>query len=92
MKKKSQTEFVEEFVRRRPVRVSFTLKVKELLESLVESQSIKIHTIEARTKTVESFRDKITRPEKNYDRPLEQISDISGVRIILYYLDDLEKV
>lgn len=92
MKKISQTEFVEEFVRRRPVYDCFTLKVKQLLESLVKLQSIKIHIIEARTKTVESFRDKITRPEKNYDRPLEQISDISGVRIILYYLDDLEKV
>jgi len=48
--------------------------------------------IESRTKSVESFAEKISRPGKSYKNPLKELSDLSGIRIIVYYNDEVEKV
>jgi ppGpp synthetase/RelA/SpoT-type nucleotidyltranferase len=63
-----------------------------LIIELLKIQGIKTHLIEGRAKTVDSFIEKIRRPGKSYDNPLEELPDLSGVRIIVYYLDDVEKV
>jgi ppGpp synthetase/RelA/SpoT-type nucleotidyltranferase len=68
---------------------SFTAHIKELIISLLLSYDIKFHIIESRTKSFESLKEKIQRKElKN----LNEITDLSGLRIILYYQDDIDKV
>ncbi|MDR1802305.1 MAG: hypothetical protein LBQ94_01750 [Treponema sp.] len=69
---------------------SFTTKLFELIESLLTTSNIKYHTIEHRTKTIESLEEKIVR--KSIRDIKEEIMDISGIRIILYYQDDVDKV
>jgi ppGpp synthetase/RelA/SpoT-type nucleotidyltranferase len=48
--------------------------------------------VTGRTKSVKSFREKISRPGKNYSDPLKQVTDLSGIRIVVYYLSDVERV
>lgn len=47
-------------------------------------------TIESRIKDFESFYEKISR--KKYENPFEENEDFCGIRIILYFQDDIEKV
>jgi putative GTP pyrophosphokinase len=69
-----------------------TTRVRALVEQLLDGAGIRYHAIESRTKTVESFQEKISRPDKNYSDPLAQISDLVGIRVLLYYGDDIERV
>jgi ppGpp synthetase/RelA/SpoT-type nucleotidyltranferase len=53
---------------------------------------IRYQTIEHRVKDAESLIQKVTRPEKQYGDPLSEVTDLAGVRITTYYLDDLDRV
>jgi putative GTP pyrophosphokinase len=57
---------------------------------LLEKHNIKFVSVYYRVKTVSSFIEKIER--KSYEKPLEEIEDICGVRIICYYQSDIEKI
>ncbi len=83
---------VDKYSRIRSNYEAFTSKMHILLEELLSSKEIKYHVIESRTKSIKSFEEKIARPEKTYKNPLKEISDFSGIRIIVYYVDDIEKV
>lgn len=62
-----------------------------LISSLLQNHSFHIHSISSRTKTIDSFKEKISRPDKNYDQ-LKDITDIVGIRITTYFSDELDKV
>jgi putative GTP pyrophosphokinase len=83
---------IDNFELQRPLYVSYTDRLKELITELLRINDVKIHLIEARTKTVESFSEKIRRPGKSYQNPLDELSDLSGIRVIVYYQDDVENV
>lgn len=76
----------------RPQYERFTAKLKSLLHELLEASGVEVHAIESRTKTVESLTEKVTRDGKSYTNPLGEISDLTGLRIILYYQDDVDRV
>lgn len=85
-------ERVKEYELRRPLQDEFTAKIKDLLKSLLHTKGIEIHLIESRTKGVLSFAEKIRRASKEYKDPLAEITDLSGIRIIVYYLEDIKTV
>jgi ppGpp synthetase/RelA/SpoT-type nucleotidyltranferase len=85
-------KLTEEYNKLRPTYVSITDKVVLLLRELIKHDSIDIHNIEGRAKDVESFKFKIQRKSNKYLDPLKEITDLSGIRIITYYQDDVEKV
>lgn len=85
-------DFTEEYRKVEPHYRAFSKRLHSLLTELLYENNIKYSTIEYRTKTVESFSEKITRDGKSYIDPINEITDLSGLRIILYYLDDLPKV
>ncbi|MVG16889.1 MULTISPECIES: GTP pyrophosphokinase [Aeromonas] len=62
-----------------------------LLSTLLSSQSLHIHSISSRTKSIESLHGKINRIGKNYNS-IEDITDIVGIRITTYFSDELDKV
>lgn len=64
----------------------------ELLKALLRVQIIEVHLIESRTKDARSFQEKIGRASKAYIDPLDEITDLSGIRIIAYYEEDLHKI
>lgn len=53
------------------------------------ARSLKYQIVEARPKTVESFEAKLDREGKSYRDPLNEITDLAGVRIIVYYAKDI---
>lgn len=70
----------------------FSLNLKGLVRDLIKRAQIEFHDVECRAKSLESFRKKIERPDKAYADPLREVSDLAGVRVILYYEEDVRKV
>jgi len=62
------------------------------MRDLLKEEGIKVHFFESRVKSPESLADKIRRPDKSYESPLEEVTDLIGLRIVLYYQDDIESV
>jgi putative GTP pyrophosphokinase len=83
---------VEKYQEIRPVYVSFVDKIRVLLGDLLDASGIKYHVIEGRAKTVNGFAEKIRREGKSYKDPLNEITDLAGVRLILYYGPDVDRV
>ncbi len=77
---------------RRPAQDKFTRKVEALILDLMAANDLGFHLTESRTKDAQSFRDKASRPTKSYANPLEEITDLSGIRVISYYQDEADKI
>lgn len=77
---------------RRPMQARFTEKLDSLVRDLLAANNLGFHIIESRTKDVPSFRDKLSRPTKSYGNPIDEITDLSGIRIITYYQDDADRI
>ena len=84
-------DYAQEYRNVRPGYEKLTRKLEVLFDELLESEGIKA-TIESRTKETKSLEGKIGRPGKAYTDPLRQITDLSGIRIILYSVADVETV
>jgi ppGpp synthetase/RelA/SpoT-type nucleotidyltranferase len=84
-------DYKQQYQDARPVYEKLTRKLQSLIVDLLESQDIKA-SVEGRTKEVASFGDKLNRPGKAYTDPLGQMTDLSGIRIILYSISDVDAV
>lgn len=85
-------KLVQEYQTHRPLQEQFTLRLVELLKSLLEMAGADFHSIEQRTKSGNSYKEKLTRASKSYSAPLEEITDLTDIRVILYYEDDMLKI
>ena len=72
---------------------AFTPSIESLLRNLISTTGVEPFAYESRTKTIASFDEKIQREEKagKYES-LDNITDLSGVRIICYLQDDCDAV
>lgn len=73
---------------RRPRYEKFTKKLETLIVDLISEKEIEYHLIESRTKELSSFKEKLSRKQDNYSS-LEDITDLSAIRIIVYYPSDI---
>lgn len=87
----SQSSWSAEYARRRHRHAQFTEELERLLRKLLATQGVRA-TLESRTKSVVSFEQKIARPGKAYSNPLAEISDLSGVRVVVTTLSDMKRV
>lgn len=69
-----------------------TKRLKQLIETILISSKLNFHLVESRTKSIDSFCEKVKRKKDKYINPLNDITDICALRIIVYYIDDLEKI
>jgi len=83
---------VQEYSIKRPLYEEYTNRLTELFDSLLHSCNVETHLIERRTKELKSFKDKISRSSKKYLDPLNEVTDITGIRVIVYYEDDISEV
>jgi len=67
-----------------------TLSVVAIIKGLLSANKIPFLAVEGRTKTRKSVEEKIER--KKYKRPEHQVTDITGVRVILYFETDVQRV
>lgn len=84
-------DYVDQYRKLRPTLESLGERVSQLLRDIATSADISVHAIETRAKTVESFSEKSARAGKSYKNPLKEITDLCGLRLILYYQEDVEK-
>ena len=83
-------DIIRVFVQRRPLYEQLCSEVAFILKKRTEGLCIEIAGVTYRIKSLESFVEKIER--KNYDSPLEQITDIAGVRLVYLFKHDLSKL
>ncbi|MBO1394346.1 GTP pyrophosphokinase [Vibrio cholerae] len=76
----------EALVRHRRLTESVTIT----LESLLKANGIEFLAVSGRTKDKSSALEKIKR--KSYQKPSLQMTDLSGIRVILYFESDVDKV
>ena len=81
----STKDAAAEYGKLRPQYEQFAARVSDLLSILLAEKSVHVHAIEHRAKTLDSFRDKLNRPGKKYDNPMEELTDLAGLRIIVYH-------
>ncbi len=62
------------------------------MKQLLDAEGIQVAQLEARTKTIRGFGEKIERKRFKYQDPLRDVTDLSAVRIILYYVADVTQV
>jgi ppGpp synthetase/RelA/SpoT-type nucleotidyltranferase len=83
---------VKEFEYKRQTYIDFGKKLSEFLKLELKKVGIDDAIIKDRAKGVDEFSKKIVRPGKKYSDPLSQITDLTGVRIIVYYTDLIKTV
>jgi putative GTP pyrophosphokinase len=88
---KTAEEWGNTYKERYAIYNEFTNKIRNLFLELLQQNNLEIAQIECRTKSIESFIEKIHR-EKGYHNPLEDVTDLVGIRIIAYYNEDVGKI
>jgi ppGpp synthetase/RelA/SpoT-type nucleotidyltranferase len=86
---------VEEYAARRPALEAATHRFIDLVRDLLDDAGINYLSVSGRTKSVESFAAKAERRrdgELVHPDPLEDITDVVGVRVITYVPDDVTAV
>lgn len=74
-----------------PLYADFARSVYLILRTCLTNAEIKVHSVDHRAKSPESFADKAARQsEENpnrprYENPLDDITDLAGVRVITYF-------
>ena len=82
---------VEEYLRVRPQYEAFAKAVREILVQALMAKEIAVNSVEARAKEPESFGTKAEAPSEDdagtpkYKNPLDNITDLAGVRIITFF-------
>ena len=70
----------------------FQDRTEALVYDLLKASKIDYVQVESRTKTVDSFMEKIQRKGREKVDPFDSIDDIVGIRVIVYYLEDVASV
>lgn len=86
----NQDEIYQEYKKQFPIYERTEKNIKGAITEFLNEYDIPFVAVSSRVKEFGSFYEKITR--KHYDNPFSENEDFCGIRIILYYLDDIEKV
>jgi putative GTP pyrophosphokinase len=71
---------------------AMTARLQGLVADLLADAGLDVIQIEARTKDLDSFIEKIGRKRAKYSDPLTEVTDLVALRIITYYLEDVIRV
>lgn len=85
-----QQDNINKYISLRPTYKKLAEKVGLIIEELLELNDINFHAVTYRAKTIESFSEKIKKPK--YKNPLDQLTDLAGIRIIGYVEDDVIEI
>jgi putative GTP pyrophosphokinase len=83
-------ELIKEYISIRDLYEDLASCIQGELKASLDSKNISYSSVDSRTKSVDSFIEKVQR--KGYVNPLEEIEDLCGVRVICYYPDEIEQI
>jgi ppGpp synthetase/RelA/SpoT-type nucleotidyltranferase len=76
----------------------FASVVRRVLEEAIKRRGIRVHSVQSRAKDAANFGRKAAQPSDidpaspKYPRPLDQITDLAGVRVITYFPSTLKDI
>ena len=76
----------------RPQYDKLAKKFEELVTKVLETEGYEVIQISSRTKTVQSFLAKLERKKDKYGDPLKEVTDLAGIRVVTYYVEDVQNV
>lgn len=88
---KSNDQLVSRFAAEVDVYDRMSGAVAHLLSQILSSEGLIVHSVTHRRKAVASLRKKASKPEKDY-QALDDITDLSGIRVTTYFSDDVDRV
>src|SRR5262245_38162898 len=91
MAKDLTAELVKIYEQQHPVYCAFTEKVEKLISELLKENDVRVHSIASRVKEKDSLRNKLSRSDVGY-LSLRDVTDISGIRIITYFANEVDIV
>lgn len=83
-------EAVEWYTGKRSLFEQLANKVNIIITDILKEEDIAVHEVCSRAKEINSFTEKIK--DEKYDNPINQITDLTGIRIITYVESDLKKI
>ncbi len=83
---------VEQYNARLSIFENFSREVSRILDSALRKAGTRPQSVTWRAKDATSFRRKLEVEEGRYNDPLSQVTDLAGVRVIVYYPSDVDKV
>lgn len=84
--------WIEEFEDNMQEYEIFMFHLQQKVEKILKDDNIFYVKTEARVKSLDSFKRKLEIKRKKYENPLEEMTDILGIRIITYYREDLNSI
>lgn len=84
------TDFEKWIAEKLPYFKLMSSQLASVIENVLNQNNIDYFSVDSRTKDINGIIEKIKR--KNYKDPKNELTDISGIRIILYVEDDVMKV
>jgi putative GTP pyrophosphokinase len=91
MKESEISSMKAEYVEEKPRYEAYTKKIEELIKALLEESNTQVHSVTSRTKEIDRFTEKVKREGKEYEE-FSDVTDLSGVRIICYFADQVDIV
>lgn len=96
--KKHKIDAIGDYVKFRPIYELYANSIKEILIRALSEKRTNYHSIESRAKDLESFGKKASKEsetnpsEPKYLHPLKEITDLSGVRVIVFFPKTVEEI
>jgi putative GTP pyrophosphokinase len=92
MDKKSEIEekAIEWYISNQNTYKKLALKVENIVKEILDINEASYHIVTCRAKDIDSFKKKIAK--EKYDDPINQITDLAGIRVITYVEDEVEQV
>lgn len=83
-------ELVRNYLREMPHFQQLCQEISYILDKSLRKSNIEFSTISKRVKSLEGFAEKNIR--KGYKNPIEEMTDIAGVRVVYLYKNDFSKI
>lgn len=80
----------------RPKFEAYCTDIQRIVRGILKENGIHVHSVECRSKDVDSFRKKVAKTENDgspkYNEPLKEITDLAAVRVIVFTNSYVQKV
>ncbi len=83
-------DVIKDFLEVRPQYDQLCNEIAYILRKRMDENAIEYSTITHRAKTLKSFAEKLSR--KHYKKPLSDVTDLAGVRLVFLYKSDRSKI